>query len=384
MKIGLDISTVKTGSSTGVETYTQSFLKKLNALNQGRNRYYAFTTRNNLSLRDPSFRGIDFVLFPGNNERRWLRVFMQQLLIPYHSTRVGLDVVNFQNGIASLFLPCASVLHIKTLHHYHTPKSIALEQTLARRLLFGPSARCADLIIANTEYTRKDICRFLHVPADKVVVIPEGVDTDVFQPCRDGEEEHIEMVLRQNGVQKPYLLFVSALWPYKNPQALVAALRWLLDNRKDLGHDLVIVGGDDVGYLARLKQLAHELGLARRVRFLGHIADRKVVRCFYVGAQAFVYPSLYETFGLTVLEAMACGTPVVASNRTSLPEVVGDAGLLVDPENVPQLGQEIYRILEDDRLRRELIERGLERARHFSWERTVVETVRVYERAAAL
>ena len=384
MRIGLDISSVKVGQCTGIETYTRGFLGTLSGVNDSEHDYYAFTTANNLSLADPSFRRIRFVTFPGNNQRRWLRVLMQQTLIPYHARRLGLDVVNFQNGIAALTLPCASVLHIKTLHHYHAPKSLTLGQNLARRLLFGPSARRADLIIANTQHTKDDICHFYRVSPDKVAIVQEGVDTGVFLPCQDGEETHIESVLGRYGVRRPFLLFVSSLWPYKNPQTLIRAFACLVQEHGDLKHQVAIVGGDDAGYLAELKRLTQDLGVDHRVKFVGHVADRSVVRCFYAGADVFVYPSLYETFGLTVLEAMACGTPVIASNTTSLPEVVGDAGLMVDPEDVQALKQAVYSVISDGDLYRHLVSRGLDRASHFSWERTARETVKVYERAVAL
>ena len=383
MKVGLDILAVRVGEAAGIETYTRAFLKTLDRANQGQHSYYVFTTRNNLDLRDPRFRHLDFVLFPGSNERRWLRVLMQQALIPYYALRLKLDVVNFQSNLASLLLPCASVLHIKTLHHYQHPESIPPGQMLVRKALFNPSAGRADLIIANTRNTKRDICRYLNVPSDKVVIIPEGVDTEVFFPCRGGNG-HIQAILGRYGIRKPYILFVSALWPYKNARTLIRAYAWLLEEHRSLTQELVLVGGDANNHMAELRALAEELGIAQRVKFVGQVGDRSIVRCFYAGADVFVYPSLYETFGLTTLEAMACGTPVVASNSTSLPEVVGDAGLLVDPEDVVQMGRAIYRVLKDDELRRDLIARGLERATRFSWERTVTETVQVYEQAVSL
>ena len=388
MRIGLDISAVTVGKAAGIETYTRAFLKVLGRVGGGSgDTFYVFTTRNNGSLLDglPGF--IRPVWMPGSNERRWARVLMQQTVMPYMVRRLHLDVINFQANYASLWLSCASVVHIKTLHHYQEAGSIPWNQRIVRRALYHPSASRADLIIANTENTKREICRHLKVPEVKVVVIPEGVDTDLFRPLSAEErEEHITRVLSRYSVSPPYVLFVSSLFPYKNASTLIHAFAQAVTKYQQAlkPYRLVIVGGDASGHLEELRRLADSVGVGERTLFVGHIADRQVVRCFYAGADVFVYPSRYETFGLTVLEAMACGTPVVASNATSLPEVVGDAGVLVDPSDEDEMAQAIYSVLTDETLRGDLTQRGLARSHHFSWEETVRRTVEAYQQAVDL
>jgi glycosyltransferase involved in cell wall biosynthesis len=383
MRVGLDISAVTTGRATGIETYTRAFFKALTRVEGRGHSYYVFTTRDNQVLLDGLPEWIRPAWLPGTNERRWWRIFLQQTVLPYLAHRLRLDVVNFQSNLSALAVPTASVLHIKTLHHFQEAQSIPWNQRLVRNLLYQPSADRAEVIIANTESTRRDICHYLKVPEDKIVLISEGVDTDLFRPATPDEREIREQHLAHYQVSRPYVLFVSSLFPYKNASTLIDAFAMAMARQPEelAFYSLVIVGGDVAGHMNDLRRQALDRGLDRRVVFAGHVADRELIRSFYVGADLFVYPSRYETFGLTVLEAMACGTPVIASNATSLPEVVGDAGLLVDPMDSEAMAQEICRVLMDAPLRQGLIERGLVRAQQFAWERTVSQTVDAYELA---
>ncbi|MGE0395438.1 MAG: glycosyltransferase family 4 protein [Kofleriaceae bacterium] len=169
-----------------------------------------------------------------------------------------------------------------------------------------------------------------------------------------------------------YLLYVAASRSYKNIDGLVRAFH-LLKTRHRVPHALVIVGLAGRATPA-LEQLISSLGLVDDVVFSGFLDDR-MLPLVYSAADAFVYPSFYEGFGLPVLEAMACGTPVAAANRTSLPEAVGDAGLLFDPANPEDMARTIARILDETELRGELVERGLVRARSFTWEKTAAATL---------
>ena len=163
MKIGLDISAVTTGKATGIETYTRAFLKTLSKLDSRGHTYYVFTTKNNSEL---LYNMPDFIRpawLPGSNEHRWLRVMMQQVILPRMASQLKLDTVNFQSNLASLHLPCSSVLHVKTLHHFMESQSIPWNQRLVRRMLYKPSASRANIIIANTENTKRDICKYLKI-----------------------------------------------------------------------------------------------------------------------------------------------------------------------------------------------------------------------------
>lgn len=252
--------------------------------------------------------------------------------------------------------------------------------SLAFRLYIWAARRAlarADRVIADSGWTRNDILRFTAVPADRVDVVPLGVDPDFGA---DLTPERVGAVRRRYGLDRPYILYLGGFDRRKQVDRLVRLFR-------EVPEPWVLAVG---GRLPRpgpifpdIPEAVREAGVEGRVRFLGPIpeADRPAL---YAGAELFVYPSVYEGFGLPPLEAMACGTPVVCSNRTSLPEVVGEAALLIDPEDDESLLGGILKLLRDADLRAELRARGLERARQFTWRRTAEATCWVYLRALGL
>lgn len=238
------------------------------------------------------------------------------------------------------------------------------------------AVRRTDHIIAVSEATKYDLTQRLGVPDSKVTVIYEA-SSPQYRPLP--EEEVRRYVERKFGIDGCYILFVSTIEPRKNVPGLLQAYRRLLDFYKD-DVQLILVGGqgwlfDEVfGTVERLK-------LTERVRFLGRV-DTVDLPYLYNAARLLVQPSFYEGFGLSPLEAMACGTPVIVSNVSSLPEVVGDAGLRVDPEDVSELAVGMHRLLTDESLREEMIEKGLARAASFSWEKAARQTLEVYRKVS--
>ncbi len=233
----------------------------------------------------------------------------------------------------------------------------------------------ATMIIADSAATRRDVLARYAVAPDKVRVVPLGVEP-TFAPVAPPEAR--ARVAERYSLAAPYVLFVGTLEPRKNLRGLVAAYRALLQQRPD-APSLAIAGAE--GWLYDdVYRLVQREGLASRVRFLGRVAEVDLP-ALYSAAAVFAYPSLYEGFGLPPLEALACGTPVVCSHRASLPEVVGDAALLVDPTDVGALAGALARLLDNEPLRRELRARGLARAAQFTWARTARETLAVYTEA---
>jgi glycosyltransferase involved in cell wall biosynthesis len=244
----------------------------------------------------------------------------------------------------------------------------------ARRLaLMGPalapSADRANRIVTPSHHTRNDLLKLLPVEPERVVVIPEGIDP-IFAP--QGEAEVAARLAPLDLRPGSYLLFLGTIEPRKNLTRLLQAVE---SAGSDVGV-LVLAGGHGWNN-APIRDAIARLARAGRVRALGYVPD-DLRPPLLAGARAFVYPSLYEGFGLPPLEAMACGAPVVTSNVSSLPEVVGDAGLYVDPTDVPALAEALIRIWGDDALRADLRARGLARAAEFSWDRTARLTLDVY------
>ena len=382
MRIGLDILSEVAGLSSGTETYLRGFLGGLSRVADPGDEFFLFVNSGCAESYQPPDKRFRQVHFPFSNRRRPLRVATQLSLIPYNARRLNLDVVNFLGTTGAFFVSCARVQHMKTLHHIETPKAVEYKTRAFRSLLIGPSARAADVVIANCSPIREAATQVFGISPDRVVTIAEAVDHSTFYPRTDNDR--FGDTLAKHGINGPYLLFVSSLWPYKNAHGLVEAYAKLL-SRRQISHKLVIAGGLSTGnYSSELVSRVNALGLESRVQFLGHIADRSEVRNLYVGAEAFAYPSYMETFGLTVLESMACGTPVVASNRGSLPEVAGDAAWLVDPDDHSSMADAIWVLLSDRSKRDDFVSKGLRRAQQYTWERTASETLKAYQLAIRL
>jgi glycosyltransferase involved in cell wall biosynthesis len=232
----------------------------------------------------------------------------------------------------------------------------------------------ADWIITDSFSSKRDIEQYLNYPEDKITVIYPGVDHEKYRP-RNVDQS----ILSKYGIADDtrYILHVGAESPRKNVEGLIKAFYKLKKVVK--GVKLVKAGGSHwQPARSRLLRLISDLNLSRDVIFTNYVSEEELIE-LYNGAELFVFPSFYEGFGLPVLEAMACGIPVMASNSSSLPEVVGEDGLVVDPYNIDALARAMYEVLTNEGLRYDIANAGLKRAKEFSWEKTAQETVKVYQ-----
>jgi glycosyltransferase involved in cell wall biosynthesis len=317
---------------------------------------------------------LHFISFPWSNERRALRAASEHLYSPVRLPLAKIDV--FNTLMAPLFNPTWSlVVHMKTMHAYTSPGALPSAVRLYRRMSYPRSARLADAIIINSESLRDEINRYLDVDRSKLRLIYEAVDHELFRPADKGLARK---AVEAYGVKAPFVLFVSSLWEYKNCHGLLEA--WA-QARADLhGRQLVVVGGGrDDAYQARLRSLVAELGLGGEVIFTGAVPIDQTAT-FYQAADALVYPSFSETFGLPVLEAMACGCPVVTSDRSSMPEVAGGAALLANPDEPASIARAMVEALGPAAAT--LKELGLRRAKQFTWAATGAQTLEVYREVA--
>jgi glycosyltransferase involved in cell wall biosynthesis len=318
---------------------------------------------------------VDYLMFPWSNENPPLRTLSEHLLTPLRLPKAKIDV--FNTGMAPLFRVAPSlVIHFKTLHAYTAPASVRLSARAYRRLSYPRTARLADAIIINSESLRSEVEKHLDVDPAKLRLIPEAVDHELFRPGDRGEAAR--HLAERHGVDQPFVLFISSLWPYKNCDGLLRAFAVVKEHLA--GHRLVVVGpGRDTAYAAELRSLAEELGIAEDVVWVGGVPLEETV-AFYRAADVFVYPSHNETFGLTILEAMACGCPVVTSDCSAMPETAGGAAQLADPNDPASIAAAILRALEGGE---EMRLRGLERAAQFTWAQTAKSTLEVYREAYA-
>ncbi len=257
------------------------------------------------------------------------------------------------------------------------PGYFSLRERLLFRLTTWMALRCVRQIIAVSAGTKSDLQRYFHVPGACVSVIAEAPGP-LFRPAAP---QALEAIRRRYDLPAHYALYFGSNKPHKNLVRLMEAWANVAGRNGEVaaGRCPLVIGGHwDARYPAA-RDRAETLGLGRQVRFIGPVAEEDLP-ALYAGAVVFVFPSLYEGFGLPLLEALACGTPVVCSDRSSLPEVAGDAALLVNPLDVDALADALLRLLEDTALREHLAGRAIAHAATFSWERAARETLEVYGR----
>jgi len=280
----------------------------------------------------------------------------------------------FVQYTAPLFAPCKVVTTIHDISYEHLPETFNRRSRFQMKLTIRHTARHADHVIASSEYSRQDVIDTYQLRPEKVTAIPLAAPAS-YKPVTD--QSRLNLIREKYSIKGDFILGVGSIHPRKNLSRLISAYAALVKRRDDVPA-LILVGKK--GWLSDETFNAKELsGLGDRVRFTGFVPDEDLPP-LYSAAKIFVYPSFFEGFGLPPLEAMQCGTPVITGNRTSLPEVVGDAGLQVDPFQIDAIADAIEKVLSDEKLSSELSERGLKRAEKFSWGSTARQTLAVFER----
>lgn len=367
MRIGINARQLCHPNRRGVNRYTHGLLRGLSRRDDLE--LFLFTD----APIHPSFReGVraEEVLFRSRRHALW-----EQLALPRRLKDLKIDVFH---APANWGLPYQRVCgYVLTIHDVigrawpHDGARVSLKARLKGTLSEAVSVARAARVITVSEHSRRDILRHLHVPEARVSVIYEAADETYHQVTDSSALAHVR---RTYGIEGPYVLYVGGFEPRKNVGALIQAMALLWAEIPTL---TAVLAGADTDDRHALEALAKRLGVASAIRFVGYVPEGDLP-ALYSGAAAFVYPSLYEGFGLQPVEAMACGVPVLASNRTSLPEVLKGAGLLFDPEDVQQVVETIHRVLTDEALASRLREQGMRRAKEFSWDWTAEETYRVY------
>lgn len=312
------------------------------------------------------------------------RILYEQLIMPRIYNREGYGVVHFVDYL-SPFLPIKAkrLFTFHDLAYFKLPQFFTLGSRLIKQFFTGWGVRRASGIICVSQNTRKDLLeKYPFLDKDIVNVIhlagESSLDVEDKQNTENKDEQTVnydQNILKKYGIYSRFILAVGTLEPRKNYEVLVEAYRELI-NRSDIPHKLVICGKKGWKYDGILDKLNHP-DLKERVIITGYV-PHGLLPVFYRQADLFVYPSLYEGFGLPPLEALSHGVPVITSNAASLPEVVGDAALTFEPDDVRKLTGLMLRVLKDDKLRSFLKEKGPERAKKFSWKITAEKTVEVY------
>ncbi|MGQ9630795.1 MAG: glycosyltransferase family 4 protein [bacterium] len=380
MKIGVNARfLMEEERGTGIGQYTLNLIRSLAEIDS-ENRYTLFLVED--PPRDLKLGGNfearrtqnPFGRSMGRLSRYLEKITWEQINLLISARRGKFDIFHLLYAAG----PCVPLAQKTIVTVYDTIRFIFPEYTRSPFMgayykICDRAIRRADRIITPSQNSRRDIEKFFGVPPEKIAVIPIGANP-IYQPVSDGRR--IDRVKEKYGIEGDYILYAGGLVPHKNVSALIDAFSIV---RRDAGkHHLIIVGNLKKRGVEKLTRKVDALGLGESVRLTG-FADECDMPALYSGATVFAYPSLYEGFGLAPLEAMSCGAPVAVSNSSSIPEVVGEAGVYFDPRNPSDIAEKILKLLSDGELREEMRRRGLERAREFDWLKTARETLSVYE-----
>jgi glycosyltransferase involved in cell wall biosynthesis len=353
--------------TTGLGTYMFNVVKNLNRC--GEIRIRALTRAGNIDILRPycdSFQIVGAGMYTATEQVAVLKAAAScdLLHIPHYNVPLGYR--------GALLVTIHDLTHALDRSLKRTWKSLIY----ARPMLHFAAKRAAHIITVS-HYSKRNIVALLGVPEEKVSVIWNGVSEEFYPEPQNSSRSTVQTLL---GFEGPYLLFLGNLKPHKNVEGLLRAFA-ILNERRSLEHKLLIVGEDRVGGPALMKAAAR-LKLGHKVMFVPRI-EQRYVRPLYCGAALTILPSFEEGFGLTVLESMACGTPVACSNTASIPEVGGDAVRYFDPTSPESIAATICEVMSSSALQRELVSRGIDRARLFDWKASAKSHLELYQQLAS-
>jgi glycosyltransferase involved in cell wall biosynthesis len=368
MRIGIDAHAIGS-ESAGNETYYEQLLKHLAAVPANDNRYVVYYTHPDAAARLPTRE--KFYL-----KRLWPGTPFWRILVglPLESRRERLDVFHAQYVIPP-FRACKTVVTIHDIAYEHYPEFFSKLDVLYGKILIRGSADRADHIITVSNYSKNDLSNTYHIDPDRITVTYEGAGLDFYPRDKEECKEHLD---RDYGIKGPFLLYVGRLQERKNLRRLLSAYATI---KKHGAEEKIVLVGKQDWMSGNIQEHVKSLDLEDSVIFAGYVSTADLP-IFLNAAEAFVYPSIFEGFGLPVIEAMACGTAVLTSYGSSLQEVAGDAALLVDPMSEASIAQGLNNLLDDSTLRMKLGQAGLVRSALFNFAKTAEQTIGVYEMLA--
>jgi glycosyltransferase involved in cell wall biosynthesis len=370
--VGLNLVFLVPGETGGMEVAARELIPALVEQAPPRTRFTAFVNREAAAAGGPWSELVPCVTVPVNAHNRVQWVLGEQLMLPRLAQRAGVGLVHSLASTAPLRGRFTRVVTIHDLIYARFPEAHGGLRDRGMRVLVPGAARRSDRVIADSQSTRDDLVSLLGIDSQKIDVVPLGLGAVRRAPALPEAELRSRFALGERDI----VLSLSAKRPHKNLRALIDALGELDSQTRPI----LVLPGYPTAHEQQLREHARTRGLAADVRFPGWI-DAGELEGLWKLARAFVFASLYEGFGLPVLEAMARGVPVACSNTSSLPEVSGDAALLFDPRSTAEIAQALRPLLSDEALRARLIGRGRERVQRFTWERTARLTLESYARA---
>lgn len=383
MRIGIDARTIlnpEKGEAIGVGHYTYQLIKNLLEIDQ-KNEYVLFF---DFRVREKDIKkftrpNVKIKFYPFSDYKKYLPGAYNEILGTATLAKENLDILHSTSPLSRIPVAyrrkCVVTFH--DLAIYKDPQCFPKVKAAHDKAVYNLMARKADKIIAASESTKKDLMEIFKVPEDRIKVIYSGLDKRFLAASSIDPQK----ILAKFGINKKYILFLGTIEPIKNISRLLESFATFKENykkqNKKFDYQLVLAGKR--GWLAKeYAQIAKDLGIGKDIVFTGYIIGDELVPLFK-NSQFFIMPSLYEGFGMTVLEAFATGTPAIISRVSSLPEIAGDAAYYVNPVDKDEIAKAIIKFATDENMRNSYREKGYEQVKKFDWEKTARETLEVYK-----
>ena len=363
MRIGID---ARMYEATGIGTYLKNLIANLSQIDRT-NQYFIFMLS----------RDFDKVNLPQNFKKikadyHWYS-FGEQIFFPNLIKKTNVDIMHFPHFNAPVFYKGKFVVTIQDLILTLYPSSAGWFKRKIYNFALKRVVNKASFIITTSRNTKNDLIKYFSINLQKINVIPLASNLNRENIDSSKQEE----IIQKYGIKKDYLMYIGRLRKHKNILGIIESYK-LAKEKYNITNKLVFVGKIDNSYID-LKEVLKEQGLEKDVLPIGYVSEDDLPQ-IYSAASMLIFPSLYEGFGLPVLDAFSVGTPVITSNTSSLPEVAGDAAVLVDPKNIEEIASGVQKILQDDNFRQSLIQKGYEQVKKFSWEKTAKDTLEVFNK----
>jgi len=378
MQIGINLLQLRPDEIGGTETYVRGLIEAISKVDK-KNEYTLICNDSNVKTVVPP--GENFSLFvipeaPKKPLQREIPLVNNSGSIRKKIENLSLDCIHFP---FSYMFPLNkwenSVLTVHDLQHVYMPHFFSIPSLFVRNKNYTASIKYADLVISDSEFTKKTIIEKYGIKPEKIKVIYIGYD-----PRFRNKDRKMKEIKKRLKLPEKYIFYPAASWPHKNHLKLIDAFSMIKKDERYQDWGLVLTGAKKEGQAAIDRKIS-ESEMSKSIFQLGRVPFDQLITMMQ-GAEMLVYPSLFEGFGMPVVEAMASGVPVACSNVTSLPEIAGNAALLFDPNNVEEIVDSIKKIAEDTKLRRRLVKSGNNRIKLFSWNKIALQTLKCYERVA--
>ena len=380
MKVGIDLLHARPGKCGAVSNLWRNNLSLLPLIREDIE-YIVFLRQELFDYYQGKIKlhpNLKFFMCDVNGRSALNRIRFQEVIIPRLIEQNRCDILFTSSPTPTITSTAGiEIFKITGIQFYSRPKEFGWLRSLYHHYSTRKKTLRSKYIIVNSHYVKKEILKRIDIPDEKLKVIYESLDHDIFNNKKSIHDCR-KIIAEKWGIKGKFLLYVSDIRPYKNPLSLINAFESLRSKLKD--YQLILIGQDIGGFKTYLIEYVKKKKLTGKVIFFDYMEPFNFVFMMRA-AEIFIYPSSLETFGTIPLEAMACGTAVIAGNETAIPEICGDSALLVDGKNHQQIADAILQIMNGDNLKTELINKGLSHVKSFSWEKNAAETVEVFKQA---